>query len=78
MTPPAWLYARLSAAHPLAALLGRRTRRAVAIRAERAARPTRRAPLITACCPTWPTTGGSTHERTCHTVTEETEETDRA
>ncbi|MFI2184577.1 hypothetical protein [Streptomyces sioyaensis] len=29
-------------------------------------------PLFTACCPTWPTTGGRHHERTCHLFAEET------
>lgn len=74
MTPRAPLYARLTAAHPLAGLLGcraARTARVQAARAERLARPAPATPQFTACCDTWPTTGGRCHERTCHIVTEE-------
>lgn len=74
MTPYALLRARLSVARPLTALHGRRARRTAAIRAEKAARPSATAPLITACCTTWPATNGHHHEPTCHTVTEESDQ----
>lgn len=72
MTPYALLRTRLSAVRPLAAPT-RQGRRAAAIRAERAARPTATAPLITACCTTWPATSGHHHKPTCHNATEETD-----
>lgn len=76
MTPRAPLHARLRAARPLARLLGRRAHRKArvqAARAERLARPAAATPQFTACCPTWPTTGGRHHERTCHITVEETD-----
>lgn len=71
MTPRTGLGARLSAARPLAGLSGRRGRREGARRAESAARPDDRTPLIETCCPTWRSNPGH-HHPTCHNATEET------